>query len=109
MDNNLSVRQGARLDLTCKQGDSESVSATLYLSPQEGGDVLSVHANYINGVADLSLDETKTATLGVYDYQINEEFPTGPPLKYPDPNGCDGGDCEFPTITVCKALDEDES
>lgn len=110
MSNNLKVRQGGQLPLTVQQGDPNSISASLYMRPQDGGAVLSVHGNFINGVADLTLGEEETATIGIYDYQINEEFASEPPIKYPDPNACEEDeDCSFPTIQVCEALDEEDA
>jgi hypothetical protein len=57
-----------------------------------------------NMIADVSLDATDTAVTGVYDYQVNENFAVGDPLKYPDPDDC-SDDCVFPTITICEAID----
>jgi hypothetical protein len=107
MSNNMSVLQGGLLPLTVNQGDSDSVSATLILKEQTTEVVIEKTALYINGVADLTLDEDETDVVGVYDYQINEEYVSGAPDKYPDPDNCQG-EFAFPTLTIYQALDEPE-
>lgn len=104
---NISVRQGAQLPLAVEQGDPTSVSATIILRHQDSLEIIEQTENFVDGVANIVFDEVDTATLGVYDYQINENFSDTAPLKYPDPNACDG-DCEFPTITICEALDGEQ-
>jgi len=103
--NNIKVRQGAQLNLRITQGDEDSISATVILRPQGGGSLIQQTAVFASGEAVVEFDGDDTAVLGVYDYQINENFAAADPLKYPDPNDCDDDECEFPTITICEALD----
>lgn len=102
----LEVRQGGRLPLQVKQGDETSVSVTIFLRNQDTAAIIQKTADFVDGVANLLLDGDDTRVVGVYDYQVNENFATGDPLKYPDPNDCEDEECTFPTITVCEALDE---
>ena len=103
-DDPIRVRQGAQLNLQITQGDATSESATLILRNQETLELIETTAIYEDGVANIMLDGTDTATIGIYDYQVNENFTDADPIKYPDPNDCDG-DCIFPTIEICEALD----
>ena len=110
--NDFKVRQGAQVPLTVVQGDDASVSATLILREQTTDALIQATGAFVDiggkMLADVSLTGLQTAIRGVYDYQVNENFATGDPLKYPDPNNCDG-ECVFPTITICEALDESTS
>jgi len=110
MDNkNIAVLEGGNLPLTVERQDPEALSATLILKHTESGAIIEVTGNYVDGVADVSLDGDNTSVVGVYEYQVNENFESGSPDKYPNPNNCDG-DFEFPTITIYNSLDEvDES
>lgn len=102
--NNISVRQGAQLNLRITQGDATSVSATVILKHQDTDAIIQKTASFVSGIADVMFTAADTAVLGVYDYQVNENFSGSDPLKYPDPNDCED-DCEFPTVTICEALD----
>lgn len=104
MDNDIRVRQGAQLNLRVTQGDPTSSSATVILRHQDTQDLITQTAAFVGGVAEVSFGAVHTAVVGVYDYQVNENFGSSDPLKYPDPNDCDG-ECEFPTVTICESLD----
>lgn len=105
---NMSIRQGAQLSLTVNQGDDTSVSATVIFKEQTSGTEISETGLFVNGVASIVFDGLKTGEVGVYDMQVNENFTGESPLKYPDPDNCDG-DCSFPTLTICEALDPEVS
>lgn len=102
---NLKIRQGQVIRLLVEQGDEDSISATLLMRNQETLDVITATATYTDGVAELVVDGEDTETVGIYDYQINENFSGGDKDKYPDPTDCDGEDCDFPTIEICDAID----
>jgi len=103
--NDMSVLQGGNLPLTVERLDPAAISATLILKIQGSDTVLSKSSSYDgNGVADVSLNGDDTAVPGVYDYQINENFSTGDPDKYPNPDKC-SGEFSFPTITIYESLD----
>lgn len=110
---NIRVRQGSQVPLLVYQGDEGSVSATLILKNQETSDIIEKTGDFelVDGgmVADLTLDAVDTAVVGLYDYQINENFDDADPIKYPDAGDCDGDDCSFPTIEICESLDEEIS
>lgn len=104
MSNDMSVLQGGLLPLTVEQEDATSVSATLILKEKTTDTVITNTAVYVNGVANVSLDESDTAAPGVYEYQINENFANGSADKYPNPDNCEG-EFEYPTITIIESLD----
>lgn len=103
MANELLVRQGGQLGLIVQQGEPTSTSATIFLRAQGSSVVITKTAPYVAGFADISLTSVETGTIGVYDYQINENIPNESPIKYPDP--VKGDNCVFPTLTVCEAID----
>lgn len=103
--NNLSVRQGGQLDLRFEQLEgSDATSVTFLMRNQETDVVYSVNADYVDGFADITLDSDQTSIVGVYDWQLNENIPGEDPLIYPNPDNCAGGDCGFPTLTVCESI-----
>lgn len=111
---NITIWQNSQVPLLVTQGDPDSLSATIVLSLQDDSIVLTVTktANFVDVdgtmTADLTLDAADTATEGVYEYQILENFASEDPLVYPDPDSCDG-DCELPTITICESLADEVS
>lgn len=105
--NSMKIRAGGRLNFEVHRGDSEAVSATFIMQNQEEpGTVVTATEMYDDdGVAFFDIGSPDTDVVGVYDYQINENFIVGSPDMYPDPTGCEG-DCEFPTVTICESLPE---
>lgn len=108
---NITVWSNSLVPMTAVQGDPASVSATLVLVP-ETGDVIEHTAAFETVddevVADLTFTAPEAETETVYDYYVKENFDSEPSLIYPDPNNCDDGECELPTITVCP-LEEAET
>lgn len=98
---NMRIRQGARLSFTVEQGDSNSISATFIAE----SDTYSFYdtVDYVNGVAAFQFDSPDTDYVGVYKYQVNENFATGSPDIYPNMADCDG-DCDLPTLEICESL-----
>lgn len=105
--NSMTIRAGGRLSFEIQRGDDTAVSATFIMQMQEQpGTVVSVTEPYdSNGVAFFDIGSPDTDEVGVYNYQINENFASGSPDIYPDPEKC-SQDCDFPTITICESLPE---
>lgn len=101
---NMQIRQGARLNFTIYQADPSSVSATFIAQFEDN--VITDTVNYVDGIAVFQFDSPDTDVVGVYEYQINENFSTGSPDIYPNADDCTGGDCELPTLEICKSLPE---
>lgn len=99
----IRIRQGARLSFLVYQADPSSVSATFIA--QMGTTVITDTVNYVDGVAEFDFGSPDTDAVGVYEYQVNENFTTGSPDIYPATGGCDG-DCELPTLEICYSLPE---
>jgi hypothetical protein len=105
--NNMKVRSGGRLSFNITRGDSTAVSATFIMQHQDTDIFISVTEAYNSeGIAAFELGSPETDVVGVYDYQVNENYATGSPDIYPDISGCDD-DCELPTVTVCESLQEE--
>lgn len=99
----MQIRQGARLNFTVEQADPESISATFLA---RNGDVyITDTVAYADGVAEFQFDSPDTDEVGVYEYQISENFETGSPDIYPNFDNCDG-DCDFPTLEICESIVE---
>ena len=111
---NMIVWQNSQVPLTVNQGDPESVSATLVMILQDGSVDLTITktASFVDvdGVmtADLTLNAADTATEGLYDYYIKENFDDEDSLIYPNPDNCED-ECELPTIKICPLEDGDVS
>jgi hypothetical protein len=105
---NMSIRQGSQLPLSVAQGDETSVSATVIFKEQTSGTEISETELFVDGLASIVFGGLKTGEVGIYDMQVNENFTSESPLKYPDPDSCDG-DCEYPTLTICESLDPEVS
>jgi hypothetical protein len=100
--NNMKIRAGSRLSFSVDQADSTSVSAT-FIAEDSVGNMITDTVAYTDGVASFQFDSPDTDVVGVYDYQINENFATGSPDIYPNVDGCDD-DCDLPTLEICESL-----
>lgn len=106
--NNMKIRFGGRLDLQIITEDALAVSASLILQDTDGMNYVFTEP-YVDLVADFTENEDiSVLPLGVYEYQINDNFADGLPEIYPDAENC-GDNCSFPTITICESLEESES
>lgn len=103
----ISVRYGASLPLTVSIDDDTAESAALFVGKEGELPTITKTANFIEGVADLSLDPLETEIpLDTYKYQINVVYEDGSIKKFPEPKTCDFS--EFPDFKVAEALDETE-
>lgn len=102
--NNIKIRAGSRLNFTVEQADPESVSAT-FIAVFETNTITDT-VDYTLGKAVFQFDSPETDVVGVYEYQINENFATGSPDIYPNMDNCDG-DCSFPTLEICESLGDE--
>jgi hypothetical protein len=106
--NNMKIRSGARLNFTVERASDDAVSAT-FTAEHEDGAIITATVTYTAGVADFQFDSPDTDLIGTYEYQIAENFEEGSPDIYPSAEGCDEGDCEFPTLEICESLGEGSS
>lgn len=101
----MRVRQGSALKFTIETDDDTAESVTIVMRTQDEETTLNATEDFVNGAASFELGEGYTDNVETYNYQLNVNFATGLPDKYPDPATCEGEGCAFPTITVCEALD----
>lgn len=101
MTNDMKIRQGARLNFTVERAEPEAVSATFLA--KSGTTTITQTVVYANGIAPFEIEDTDV--IGVYEYQVMENFATGSPDIYPNQDDCDG-DCDLPTLEICKSLSE---
>lgn len=101
---NMKIRAGEQLRFSIAQADPDSISAT-FIAQSNNGSITATEA-YVNGVAWFEFNSPETDVVGLYDYQVNENFATGSPDIYPSPEGCESGNCEFPILEICESLTE---
>lgn len=102
----FSVWENENVSLAIEQGDSESISATIYLLDSDKQIVVEETANYETvDDKEIAYINFTAPVAGTYTYYFSENFTEEPDLIYPDPTDCDG-DCELPTITVCELTSE---
>lgn len=98
----MTIRQGSRLAFNVQRADDNAVSATFIFS--NGTLTFDITETYDSeGLAHFEFGSPYTDVLGDYEYQVNENFSSGSPDIYPNMDNCDG-DCDFPKLTICKAL-----
>lgn len=102
--NDMKIRAGEQLRFSITQADPDSLSATFIAQSEDN--TISSTVLYSNGVAWFEFNSPDTDAIGVYKYQVNENFPTGSPDIYPSPGGCKSGNCGFPTLEICESLTE---
>jgi hypothetical protein len=100
----MKVRKGGRLSFTVTRADSTAISAT-FIAVFGETVIQDTVAYNSSGVAAFEFDETDTDVVGVYEYQVNENFSSGAPDIYPSMDDCDG-DCDLPTLEICESLSE---
>lgn len=107
MDDEMTIRAGARLDFVVERADSEAVSATFLAVKQEDAEIIITDTVEYDedGNAQFQFDSPDTDIVGLYDYQVNENFESGSPDIYPNGDDCEE-DCDFPTLEICESLDE---
>lgn len=99
----LKIRAGARLSFTVERADDEAVSAT-FLAVMDDVVITDTVDYDEDGKAAFQFDSPNTDVVGVYDYQVNENFESGSPDIYPSADDCDG-DCDLPTLEICESLE----
>lgn len=102
MGDSITVRRGGRLSFTVERADPEAVSVTFIA--QMGAVIIEVTESYDSeGLAYFDIGSPDTDIVGLYEYQINENFANGDTDIYPSQDGCDG-DCDLPTLEICESL-----
>lgn len=101
--NSLKIRAGARLNLTVQRADETAVSAT-FIAVLDEFVITDTVAYNSEGVASFQFDSPDTDNVGIYEYQVNENFSSGSPDIYPNADDCDG-DCDLPTLEICESLE----
>lgn len=105
---NLSVRRGETLTLTVEFSDTGLSSARFTARAAPGSAiVLEEEQPFVSGVATIEFTSSETLAVptGDYVYQIAVEYTDGAQEIYPDTSGCEGDECELPTLTVCASLE----
>lgn len=105
----ISTRYGAGLTLSLDTGDTNAVSADIFVGLPGQVYILTKHISLTDGKGTFifSSDET-SIPLGTYKYQINVNYASGGPDKYPSHKDCDSCDDDFPDFVVAEALDVQE-
>lgn len=106
----IAVRYGEDVTIPIDTGDTNDVSATIYIGNPGETYILSKPASLTAGVGTFVFTATDMQIpLGTYHYQVNTTDNLGALEKYPSPNpGCDDCGGDFPEFIVCEALDQVE-
>lgn len=99
---NMTIRAGARLNFTIDRADPSAVSAT-FIAEYGNNEISDTIVYDIEGKAEFLFESPDTDVVGLYKYQVNENFATGSPDIYPS-NNCCNSDCELPTLEICESL-----
>lgn len=103
----MKIRAGARLSFSVARADDTAISAT-FIAQLDDTTITDTIEYDENGVAAFQFDSPDTDIVGVYEYQINENFETGSPDIYPSFDDCDG-DCDLPELEICESLSAESS
>ena len=107
---NETIRQGETLPLTIEDTQdiptAQTATIIVKLTVDDLVPTINKTAPFANGAADLTLAASDTGIPdGTYIYQITVVHSDGVIEKYPDADDCEDNECDFPTLTICKALD----
>lgn len=95
--------KNARFDFQIVTEEADAVSATLVLKDEDN--TYEFTQPFVDLVADFQSEVGITALpVADYDYMVYENYATGLPVAFPDPDNCDG-ECDLPTITICEAIE----
>lgn len=106
----VSCLYGEDVTLPVDVGDITAISADIYVGKPGEVYKFTVNTPLVLGVGAFEIPAEMTRIpLGTYYYQINVNYASGGPDKYPSPEGdCDGCGADFPKFIVGEALDESE-
>ena len=100
----MKIRAGSRLSFAVERADPEAVGAT-FLAVSGSTTITDTVSYNADGVAYFIFGSPETDTVGIYDYQVSENFANSSPDIYPSVDDCDG-DCDFPQLEICTSLTE---
>ena len=96
----IKIRQGETLQIPIEADDSTAVSVQFQVV-KDGIIYLDVTESFVDGKATIFTNDT-LLEIGDYEYIITITYSDGVVDILPDPDDCDGDDCEFPDFIVCK-------
>lgn len=103
----LKIRQGETLSIKIESEDESAVTARFISRKENETPVIDVVASFaaVDGKWVAMIETTDTnKPVGDYLYSVVLTFLDDTIDKLPDPDECEG-DCDFPTLTICEALD----
>lgn len=104
-DDNFKIRFGSLEPIEILRGDATAVSVTLIMYEEATEEQYRFTSAYdADGEALLYIEDVP---VGVYEYQVNENYASGDPSIYPDPDDCTDDSCNLPTIEVCYSIPEE--
>lgn len=106
----ISIRYGEGVTLPLETGDTTAVSADIFIGKPGELYVFTKNITLVdgNGTFELTAEDTELP-LDTYFYQINVNYATGGPDKFPAPKkDCDTCESDFPKFIVNESLDQVE-
>ena len=98
----ITIRQGETLQIPIEADDSTAVSVQFQVV-KDGIIYLDVLENFVDGKATIFTNDT-LLEIGTYEYIITVTYEDGVVDILPDPDECEGDDCDFPEFVVCKGV-----
>lgn len=105
---NLQIRQGENLPLTITSDDVTADTIRFLAKKENEVAIIDEQESFttVDGKRVAIFDITDTnKTPGTYRYMLTITYLDGSVKKLPDASNCEEGDCDFPELIICEALD----
>lgn len=103
----ITIRQGETLQIPVTINDPSADSVRFVAANEDGLIILDITEQFTvsdnKATATISTDDTLLET-GEYKYQLVVTYTDGIIDILPDPNECNGDDCELPKLIICESL-----
>lgn len=107
----LSIRQGETLEFTVIGDDLTALTVRFLAKKKVGTGTIDETESFSTEdgkrIAEFKITDTQVPE-GEYEYMLTVTYPDDVIEKLPDAADCDG-DCTFPILTICDALDMEVS
>lgn len=105
---NLQIRQGETFTLNIESDDLSATTVRIVAKKANETAVIDETANFATEdgkrLATITTSDTNLP-IGTYLYMLTLTYADDSIKKLPDASNCEQGDCDFPELTICEALD----
>lgn len=104
----INIRRGETLEITIIADDISATTVKLTVAETDGTVVLTQTENFATDdgdrIATIKTNDTDIPE-ATYEYMLTITYDDGTVEKLPDVSDCEDN-CDLPTLTICKALDD---